>query len=321
MKNFYRTPAALAIVALMAACASTPTSTPLLENTRAEYRQVEQNPNVGAYAQMEMKQASDAMREANLSAQRRESTDQIDKQAYLARQKIALTQEVVKRKVAEADVAAAAKERDFIRLNQRTNEANQANANAQQAQVAAQVAQQDAAQAQANAEQAQRNTQEAQRAADEARAKTAQAQARTAQLEAQLEAQLAELAAKKTERGIIITLGDVLFGTDQSSLTPDGMRSAQKLADVLAQNPSRTVLVEGFTDSTGTSGYNQELSSRRAAAVRDALMQMGIASQRISVRGYGESYPVAGNDNPAGRQLNRRVEIVLSDASGVTKQR
>ena len=321
MKNFYRTPAALAIVALMAACASTPTSTPLLENTRAEYRQVEQNPNVGAYAQMEMKQASDAMREANLSAERRESTEQIDKQAYLARQKIALTQEVVKRKVAEADVAAAAKERDFIRLNQRTNEANQANANAQQAQVAAQVAQQDAAQAQANAEQAQRNTQEAQRAADEARAKTAQAQARTAQLEAQLEAQLAELAAKKTERGIIITLGDVLFGTDQSSLTPDGMRSAQKLADVLGQNPSRTVLVEGFTDSTGTSGYNQELSSRRAAAVRDALMQMGVASQRISVRGYGESYPVAGNDNPAGRQLNRRVEIVLSDAAGVTKQR
>ena len=321
MKNFYRTPAALAIVALMAACASTPTSTPLLENTRAEYRQVEQNPNVGAYARMEMKQASDAMREANLSAERRESTEQIDKQAYLARQKIALTQEVVKRKVAEADVAAAAKERDFIRLNQRTNEANQANANAQQAQVAAQVAQQDAAQAQANAEQAQRNTQEAQRAADEARAKTAQAQARTAQLEAQLEAQLAELAAKKTERGIIITLGDVLFGTDQSSLTPDGMRSAQKLADVLGQNPSRTVLVEGFTDSTGTSGYNQELSSRRAAAVRDALMQMGVASQRISVRGYGESYPVAGNDNPAGRQLNRRVEIVLSDAAGVTKQR
>jgi outer membrane protein OmpA-like peptidoglycan-associated protein len=321
MKNFYRTPAALAIVALMAACASTPTSTSLLESTRAEYRQVEQNPNVGTYAQMEMKQASDAMREANLSAERRESAEAVDKQAYLARQKIALTQEVVKKKVAESDVTAAAKERDFIRLNQRTNEANQANANAQQAQLTAQMAQQDAARAQAQAEQAQRSTQDAQRAADEARAKTAEAQARTAQLEAQLEAQLADLAAKKTERGIIITLGDVLFGTDKSTLTPDGMRSAQKLADVLAQNPSRTVLVEGFTDSTGTSGYNQDLSSRRAAAVRDALMQMGIASQRVSVRGYGENYPVAGNDNATGRQLNRRVEIVLSDASGVTKQR
>ena len=310
MKNYLRTPAALAIVALMAACASTPTSTSLLENTRAEYRQIEQNPQVGTYATLEMKQASDAMREANLSAERRESAEKVDKQAYLARQKIALTQEVVKKKMAEADVAAAAKERDFIRLNQRTNEANQANANAQQSQLTAQMAQADAAQAQ-------RNAADAQRATDDARAKTAEAQARAAALEAQL----ADLAAKKTERGIVITLGDVLFGTDKATLTSDGMRSAQKLADVLKQNPMRKVLVEGFTDSTGASAYNQELSSRRAASVRDALMQMGIAADRINVRGYGEAYPVAGNDNAAGRQLNRRVEIVLSDDTGAIKQR
>ena len=310
MKNYFRTPAALAIIALMAACASTPTSTSLLESTRAEYRQIEQNPQVGTYATLEMKQASDAMREANLSAERRESADKVDKQAYLARQKIALTQEVVKKKMAEADVAAAAKERDSIRLNQRTNEANQANANAQQSQLTAQMAQEDAAQAQ-------RRTADAQRATDDARAKTAEAQARAAMLEAQL----ADLAAKKTERGIVITLGDVLFGTGQSTLTPDGMRSAQKLADVLKQNPARTVLVEGFTDSTGGTAYNQELSSRRAAAVRDALMQMGVAANRVNVRGYGEAYPVAGNDNAANRQLNRRVEIVLSDDMGAIKQR
>lgn len=311
MKNYFRTPTVLAIVALLAACASTPTSTSLLESTRSEFRQVEQNPNVATYASMEMKQASDAMREANLSAERRESAEQVDRQAYLARQKIALTQEVVKKKLAEADVAAAAKERDFIRLNQRTNEANQANANAQQSQLNAQMAQEDAAQAQ-------RRTAEAQRVADEARAKTAQAQARTAMLEAQL----ADLAAKKTERGIVITLGDVLFGTDKSTLTPEGMRSAQKLAEVLKQNPARTVLVEGFTDSTGASAYNQELSSRRAASVRDALMQLGVAAERVNARGYGEAHPVAGNDSAANRQLNRRVEIVMSDDTGTTiKQR
>ncbi len=303
MKNFYRTPAALALVALMAACASTPTSTALLESTRSEYRQAEQNPNVTTYAVLEMKQASDAMRETNLSSERRESTAKVDSQAYLARQKIALTQEVTKKKMAEADVAAAAKERDFIRLNQRTNEANQANANAQQSQLTAQIAQVDAAQAQ--------------RVADEARVKTAEAQNRAAMLEAQL----AELAAKKTERGIIITLGDVLFGTDKSSLTTNGMGTAQKLADVLKQNPMRKVLVEGFTDSTGASAYNQELSSRRAASVRDALMQMGIAGDRIAVRGFGEAYAAASNDNANGRQLNRRVEIVLSDDTGAIKQR
>ena len=310
MKPFFRTPAALAIVALMSACASTPTTTSLLESTRNEYRQLELNPNSTSFAQVEMKQASDAMREANLSAERRESAEKVDKQAYLARQKIALTDEVIKKKVAESDVAAAAKERDFIRLNQRTNEANQANANAQQSQLNAQMAQADAAQAQ-------RTAADAQRATDDARAKTAEAQARNAALEAQL----ADLAAKKTERGMVITLGDVLFGTGQSTLTPDGMRSAQKLADVLKQNTARTVLVEGFTDSTGSAAFNQELSSRRAAAVRDALMQMGVAANRVNVRGYGEAYPVSGNDSAAGRQLNRRVEIVLSDDTGAIKPR
>jgi outer membrane protein OmpA-like peptidoglycan-associated protein len=105
----------------------------------------------------------------------------------------------------------------------------------------------------------------------------------------------------------------VLFGTDQARLTPDGMNTVRKLADVLNQNPNRTVLVEGFTDSTGTSAHNQELSERRAAAVASALTGMGIARERVAMRGYGRSYPVAGNDSAGNRQLNRRVEIVLSN--------
>ncbi len=310
MKNLYRTSVAVATLVLLGACASGPTSTSLLESTRAEFNQAQNNPMVTTYAAVELGQAKTAMDQTNEAANRRDNADKVDNLAYQARQKIALTEEVAKKKKAEADVALAAKEREFIRLNQRTNEANQANANAQQAQLTAQMAQEDAAQAQ-------RRAAEAQRATEDARAKTAEAQARAATLEAQL----ADLAAKKTERGIIITLGDVLFGTNQSNLTPDGMRSAQKLADVLKQNPMRRVLVEGFTDSTGAVAYNQELSARRANAVRDALMQMGIAADRVSVRGYGEAYPVAGNDSAASRQLNRRVEIVLSDDTGVTKQR
>ncbi len=303
MNKFYRTTIAVATLALLGACASTPTTTSLLESTRAEYAQAQNSPQVKTYAPVEMGEAKVAMDRTNSAADGRENRDKVDNLAYLARQKIAMTMEVAKKKQAEADVALAAKEREAIRLNQRTNEADQANANAKQAQMNAQMAQADTAQAQ--------------RAADEARAKTAEAQARTAMLEAQL----AELAAKKTERGIIITLGDVLFGTGQSNLTPDGMRSAQKLAEVLKQNPMRKVLVEGFTDSTGNAAYNQELSARRASAVRDALLQMGIAADRISMRGYGEAYPVAANDTGANRQLNRRVEIVLSDDSGTTKQR
>ena len=136
-----------------------------------------------------------------------------------------------------------------------------------------------------------------------------------------LEAQLAELAARKTERGIVITLGDVLFATDQARLTPDGMRTAQKLADVLQQNPQRAVLIEGFTDSTGSSAHNQELSERRASAVRGTLQEMGVARQRITIRAYGEAYPIAANDTAPSRQLNRRVEIVLSGDDGTIQQR
>jgi len=75
-------------------------------------------------------------------------------------------------------------------------------------------------------------------------------------------------------------------------------------------------LVEGFTDSTGSDSYNQELSDRRANAVRMALIDMGISSDRVTTHGYGEAFPVGGNDTAAGRQSNRRVEIIISDSKG-----
>lgn len=277
MKNFYFTPTLLAIAALVGACSSGPATTSLLDQTRSDYRMAQSNPNVASYAPLEMKQAGDALAQANAAASHNDSAEKIDKLAYLAKQKIALTQEVAKQKSAEAEVASAGKERNKIQLDQRTNEANQAKESAEQSKLAAQ-----------------------------------QAQARTAQLEAQL----ADLAAKKTERGMVITLGDVLFGTDLARLNSDGMRTAQKLANVLQQHPQRTVLVEGFTDSTGTAAHNQELSERRATAVRSALLELGVARERVAIRGYGESYPVAANDTAQNRQLNRRVEIILSDESG-----
>lgn len=284
MKKTFSTPALLTIAVLVGACSSMPRTTSLLDQTRSDYVAAQNNPHVASYAPVEMKQAGDALNQANAAANDRDSAEKIDKLAYLAKQKIALTQEMAKQKAAEADVASAGKERDKMRLDQRTNEADQAK-------LAAQVAQ-------AQTADAQRKTQDAQAHA------------------AQLEAQLADLAAKKTERGMVITLGDVLFGTDQARLNPDGMRTAQKLADVLQKNPQRTVLVEGFTDSVGSASHNQQLSERRATAVRSALQELGVSRERVAVRGYGETYPVAANDTAQNRQLNRRVEIVLSDADG-----
>jgi outer membrane protein OmpA-like peptidoglycan-associated protein len=276
--------AVLAGAILLGACSTIPTTTPMLDQARGDFVAANNNPQVSSYAALEFKQASDALDQANAAAARKESLDTIDKLAYLARQKFATAQEIAKQKAAEAEIANASKQRDQVRLEART----------------------------AEAERARMDAADAQRKTADAEAQTREAQARAAQLEAQM----ADLQARKTERGMIITIGDVLFGTDQARLTAEGANTVRKLADVLAQNPRRAVLVEGFTDSTGGSAHNQDLSERRASAVRNALMEMGVTRERVAVRGYGEAYPVAANDTTGNRQLNRRVEIVLSNESG-----
>jgi outer membrane protein OmpA-like peptidoglycan-associated protein len=289
-------PAALALAIALAACSSAPTTTSLLDQTRGDYVAAQNNPAVAQYAPVEFRQATAALDRANEAAARKDDAAEVDKLAYLAKQRIGVAQEVAKQKGAEAQVADAARQRDQIRLDARTAEAENAKRSAEQAQ-----AQAEAARSQADAA----------RMATEAQASAT----RDAQAKADaLAAQLADLQAKQTERGIVITFGDVLFNTDQAVLTEGGQHTLRKLADVLKQNPDRNVMVEGFTDSTGTSAHNLELSQRRAEAVRSALMGMGIEGTRVATRGYGEAYPVAGNDSAGSRQLNRRVEIVLSDA-------
>lgn len=149
--------------------------------------------------------------------------------------------------------------------------------------------------------------------------KTSEDQARMAKRETELareqaqrlEAELAELKAKQTDRGIVLTLGDVFFETGKAVLMPGGLQAIDKLANFLAKNPDRGVLIEGHTDSVGTAEYNMQLSQKRAEAVSEALQKRAINAERITTKGYGESYPVAGNNTAEGRQLNRRVEIVV----------
>lgn len=147
-------------------------------------------------------------------------------------------------------------------------------------------------------------------------------QARSANIRAQqMESELKELAAKQTNRGTVVTLGDVLFDTGKSDLKTGGLRNVQRLADYLRNNPERKVMIEGFTDSVGSEEFNLQLSERRANSVRNALLDMGVSSDRIMTRGYGEDYPVAGNDTAASRQMNRRVEVIISDEQGSIKPR
>lgn len=130
-----------------------------------------------------------------------------------------------------------------------------------------------------------------------------------------LETELAELRADRTERGLVVTLGDeILFDVDQADLKPGGMQQLSRVAEFLRQNPDRNVLIEGHTDSTAPDSYNLALSQRRANAVEEFLITQGVEPTRIMATGYGEQLPIASNDTAAGRQANRRVEIVVLDA-------
>jgi outer membrane protein OmpA-like peptidoglycan-associated protein len=295
MTRHFLKPAVFAGAILLAACSTTPTTTPTLDQARADFVAANNNPQVSSYAPLQFKEASDALDRANAAAAKKESLNDVDRLAYIAKQKIATATEVARAKAAEANIADASRQRTEITLEARTAEAERAKREAAQAQAAAATAQQQAASAQQQAAAAQDQTR------------------MMAERTAKLEALLVELHATKTERGMVVTIGDVLFATNQANLTPNGMSTLRKLADVMAQNQERTVLVEGFTDSKGSSSYNQDLSQRRANAVAMALASMGVARERIAMKAYGEAFPVAANDTASNRQLNRRVEIVLSN--------
>lgn len=159
------------------------------------------------------------------------------------------------------------------------------------------------------------NSAEERRKELELQARSAEAQA-AQQEAAELRRQMEALQAEQTDRGMVLTLGDVLFDLNRAELKPAGETTVGRLADFMAEYENRRVRVEGYTDSTGTESYNQDLSERRAEAVREALIEKGINRSRVEVQGFGEQYPVATNETAAGRQQNRRVEIVISDAEG-----
>jgi outer membrane protein OmpA-like peptidoglycan-associated protein len=127
----------------------------------------------------------------------------------------------------------------------------------------------------------------------------------------QLLKEFTELKAQQTERGIVLTMGDVLFAFGKSALLPGAIRNVQKVADFLQKNPTRNILIEGYTDSVGSDEFNLTLSQKRADAVKEQLVAMGIRSDRITTKGYGKQFPVASNESEGGRQLNRRVEVLI----------
>lgn len=132
---------------------------------------------------------------------------------------------------------------------------------------------------------------------------------------AALQSELDAMHARSTDRGIVLTLGDVLFATGKADLRGGSVAELDELANFLARYPDRSVVIEGHTDSVGSNDFNLGLSQRRAESVRSYLVRQGVDPSRVTTQGMGESVPVASNETAGGRQQNRRVEIIVSNPS------
>ena len=228
---------------------------------------------------------------------------------------------------ARADAEAEAKRRAEAEEAQKAAEA--ARLEAEKAKAEAEQAAQEAARQREEAEKAKAEALAQQQALAAETAKAQQAAAQSEQLRQQAEKEKQDLrarllqqlnsilATRDTARGLIANMSDVLFKTGSFELMPAARERLAKVSGILLAYPSLHVQVEGHTDSVGSDEYNQDLSEKRARAVRDYFVQQGIAADSIEAHGFGKTQPIASNETPEGRQQNRRVELVLSgDAIG-----
>jgi outer membrane protein OmpA-like peptidoglycan-associated protein len=282
-------------MSLVMGCSTTPA---VLEQARQNFQQMERDPQISQNAPVASYEASQALQRTERAWEDNGNEQEVAHLAYLTNQRIAIARETAQQKVAEAEARQLKQEREKFLLESRTQEADRAKQLAESQARQARLAQQQAA-------------------ARASEAREAQKQARTATERAEeLEKRFAELKAKQTDRGLELTLNDVLFEFDKANLKPGAMRSLTNVAEFLRENPGQKVTIEGYTDSVGSDAYNRDLSQRRADSVRDFLIQNGISSDRITARGLGEEYPVASNDTQAGRQQNRRVQIIIVNNDG-----
>jgi outer membrane protein OmpA-like peptidoglycan-associated protein len=292
--------AAAAAAVLLAACASAPVEPDGAAALRARLIQLQGDPLLGSRAPLAMEQANIAV----TAAEKPEPDKTIsDHRLFMADRKISIAKAEAQNRLALDQRKALADQREAMRLQERTQEADAANRRANMAQVNAmdQKMMADAANSRALAAQADASDQAQQ--ADAARAAAAD-----------LQKQIDGLQARVTDRGLVLTLGDVLFATGSAQLNSGGDAHLEKLAVFLNKYTDRTALIEGYTDSIGGEDYNLGLSQRRASSVKSYLVNAGIDSSRLSASGKGKDDPVADNSTSTGRQQNRRVEVIIQNS-------
>lgn len=213
----------------------------------------------------------------------------------------------------DAEQAQAQAAQSQAQADQAQAQQAQAQAQAQQAQAQADAAAQGQAQAEAAQQQAQAQANQAQQHAADAQQRAQQAEAQAEQMRAQLLKQLNTiLQTQDTQRGLVVRMSDVLFATGRYELRLEAKLALAKVAGVLLAYPGLKLEVDGYTDSTGRDETNQTLSDKRAEAVRIFLVAQGVSPDSISSQGFGDANPIASNDTTQGRQLNRRVDMIVS---------
>lgn len=267
-----------------------------MDRAKKAYAEAKANPNVEAYAPMELQEAGKAVQ----AAENAKKTEDILQLGYLAERKTQVAVTIADGKVAERDIDKLNVEKAQMNARKQTLEAERAKRETERAMGEAERARMAAA---ADVERAAI----AKRQADAEAAKAAKAKAESDKLMKEL----ASLKAQQTERGIVLTIGDVLFATGKADLSASAKKSVGTLAEFLQENPNRNVLIEGHTDSVGADDYNLALSQRRADSVKDDLLENAIYAGRITAVGYGKKFPVASNDTKAGKAQNRRVDVVI----------
>jgi outer membrane protein OmpA-like peptidoglycan-associated protein len=283
---------AVASILLTTACSTAPVKPDGAADARVRLTQLQSDPNLASRAPVEIKDADAAVRAAEQPELNKELAEH---RVYMADRKVDTAKALAETRFAEDQRVVLTAQRDRARLEARTQEA-------------------DAAKGQAATARAEGAEQKA--AADQARidASTAQlAAANSEQQATELQRQIDVLQAKPTDRGLVLTLGDVLFTTGRADLKAGATDNLNKLVAFLDKYPDRSIAIQGYTDSMGSEDYNQGLSERRADSVKSYLTGQGIGSTRITASGKGRSDPVADNDSAAGRQQNRRVEVIISN--------
>ena len=286
MRRFLTIPG---LLLLLTACSGPLAMNPLLEEAESEFETASQDSSILVYAPVALVEAEEELERSRSLWEAEADRTLVDHHAYLAKQKTAIARETANLNQAQVEIERAEPERQRVLIDIRRDQAQRAEQRAEQA-----------------LEEARREREEAERARQRAE---------------ELADRVNELEAQQTERGLVLTLGDVLFDFDRAELQAGGQRAVAELARFLEEYPERNVMIEGFTDSVGSEEYNQNLSLRRANSVQRALINRGISSSRIGTVGYGVRYPVATNQTESGRQQNRRVEVIISDQSGSIPER